>query len=89
MLVSADWKDNSYGSLLATAIDSRRWYKPVYTIDAADFAEVILDVVVRHHGLPGSVVIGSVALYPLETCHCCATFTAFHLQNQRPYRKAK
>ena len=37
-----------------------------FTINAPNFAEVILNVVVCHHGLPGSVVTNSSALYPLE-----------------------
>ena len=33
-------------------------YKPVkVTINAPGLAEVIIDVVVRHHGLPNSIVI--------------------------------
>ena len=39
---------------ISLLIDLRRRYKLVkVTIDAPDFAEVILDVVVCHHSLPG------------------------------------
>ena len=53
-------------------------------IDALGFAEVILDVVVRHHGLPGSVVTDSGSFSLPETGHCCVTSTALYLQTSGP-----
>ena len=40
------------------------YYNPVkVTIDAPELAEVILDVVVRYHGLPDSIVINRGSLF--------------------------
>ena len=40
------------------------YYKPVkVTIDAPELAEVILDVVIWHHGLPDSIVIDRGSLF--------------------------
>ena len=42
-------------------------YEPVkITIDALDLAEVIIDIVVRHHGLPDSFVIDKGFLFTLK-----------------------
>ena len=42
-------------------------YKPVkVTIDAPGLAEVIIDVVVRHHGLPDSIVTNRGLLFTLK-----------------------
>ena len=66
-----------FSSLRSTYKDSILHYKAVkVTINVPDVAEVILNIVVCHHGLPGLVVINSGALYPLGTCHCCAMFYA-------------
>ena len=57
--LSADWKNNNYDSILVI-ID--RWTKMVHyelikvTIDAPGLAEVIIDMVVWHHGLANSIV---------------------------------
>ena len=48
----------------SSSTDSQRWYKLVkVTIKAPDFAEVILDVVKRHHDLPDSVVTDRGSLF--------------------------
>ena len=55
----ADWKSDSYDSILVIVnrLTKMVHYKPVkVTIDAPGLAEVIIDVVVRHHGLPDSIV---------------------------------
>ncbi len=57
--VSTDWKGETYDSILV--IDNRLtkmvYYKPIkVTIDAPRLVEVIINVVVRHHGLPDSIV---------------------------------
>ena len=55
----ADWKGNSYDSILVIV---NRLTKMMHnelvkvTIDIPGLAEVILDMVVRHHGLPDSIV---------------------------------
>ena len=64
-------------------------YEPVkITIDAPGLAEVIIDVVVRHHGLPDSIVTDRGSLFTLKfwslLCYFLGIkrrlFTAFHLQ---------
>ena len=57
--VSTDWKGDSYDSILVIVdrLTKMVYYEPVkVTIDAPSLAEVIIDVVVRHHGLPDSIV---------------------------------
>ena len=57
--ISTDWKGDSYDSILVIVdrLTKMVHYKPVkVTIDAPGLAEVIIDVVVRHHGLPDSIV---------------------------------
>ena len=60
LLLSADWNCNSYNSILVIVnrLTKMVYYEPVkVTIDAPRLAEVILDMVVRHYGLPDSIVI--------------------------------
>ena len=57
--VSIDWKGDSYDSILVIVdrLTKMVHYEPVkITLDAPGLAEVIIDVVVRHHGLPDSIV---------------------------------
>ena len=57
--ISTDWKGDSYDSILVIVdrLTKMVHYKPVkVTINAPGLAEVIIDVVVRHHGLPDSIV---------------------------------
>ena len=57
--ISTDWKGDSYDSILVIVdrLTKMVHYEPVkVTIDAPGLAEVILDVVVRHHGLPDSIM---------------------------------
>ena len=57
--VSTNWKGESYNSILViiARLTKMVYYKPVkVTINAPGLAEVILDVVVWHHGLPDSIV---------------------------------
>ena len=52
--LSADWKGDSYDSILVIVdrLTKMIHYEPVkVTIDAPGLAEVIIDMVVRHHGL--------------------------------------
>ena len=62
--------------ILSSSIDSQRWYKPVtVTIDASNFAEAILNVIVCHHSHPGYCQERLfLAFYPLKTCHCYIIF---------------
>ena len=57
--VSTDWKGNSYNSILVIVhhLTKMMHYKPVkVTIDAPSLAEVIINVLVRHHSLPDSII---------------------------------
>ena len=57
--ISTDWKGDSYDSILVIVdrLTKMVHYEPVkVTIDAPGLVEVILDVVVRHHGVPNSIV---------------------------------
>ena len=57
--VSTNWKSETYDSIhvIVDRLTKIVHYKPVkVTIDAPGLAEVIIDVVVRHHGLPDSIV---------------------------------
>ena len=57
--ILTDWKGDSYDSILVIVdrLTKMVHYQPVQvTIDAPKLAEVILDVVVWHHGLPDSIV---------------------------------
>ena len=50
----SDWKSDSYNSILVIVnrLTKMVYYEPVkVTIDAPGLAEVIIDVVGRHHGL--------------------------------------
>ena len=55
----SDWKGNSYDSILVIVnrLTKIVHYEPVkVNIDALELAEVIIDMVVRHYGLPDSIV---------------------------------
>ena len=57
--VSTDWKGETYDLILVIVnrLTKMVHYEPVkVTIDAPGLAEVIIDVVVRHHGLPDFIV---------------------------------
>ena len=57
--VSTDWKGDSYDLILVIVdrLTKMVHYKPVkITIDTPGLAKVIIDVVVRHHGLPDLIV---------------------------------
>ena len=64
--VSIDWKGDSYKSILVIVDRFTKMihYEPVkITLDAPGLAEVIIDVVVRHHGLPDSIVTDRGSLF--------------------------
>ena len=57
--LSADWKGDSYDSILVIVnqLTKMVYYEPVkVTIDAPGLAEVIIDMIIWHHGLPDSIV---------------------------------
>ena len=64
--LSADWKGNNYDSILVIVdrLTKMVHYKLVkVTIDAPRLAEVIIDMVVWHHGLPDSIVTNRGSLF--------------------------
>ena len=89
--LSADWKGDSYDSILVIVDQLTKMvhYEPVkVTIDAPGLAEVILDVVVCHHGLPDSIVTDRGSLFTSKFWSSLCYFlgikqklsTAFHPQ---------
>ena len=89
--LSADWKGDSYDSILVIVdrLTKMVHYEPVkVTIDAPGLAEVIIDVVVRHHGLPDSIVTDRGSLFTSKFSSSLCYFlgvkrrlsTAFHPQ---------
>ena len=64
--ISTDWKGDSYDSILVIVnrLTKMVHYKPVkVTINAPGLTEVIIDVVVRHHGLPDLIVTDRGSLF--------------------------
>ena len=57
--ISTDWKGESYNFILVIVDQLTKMvhYEPVkVTIDAPGLAQVIINMVVQHHGLPNSIV---------------------------------
>ena len=64
--ISTNWKDGSYDFILVIIDQLTKMvhYEPVKdTINAPELAEVILDMVVRHHGVPDSIVSNRGSLF--------------------------
>ena len=64
--LSSDWKGNSYDSILVIVdhLTKMVHYELVkVTIDAPGLAEVIINVVVQHHGLPDSIISDRRAIF--------------------------
>ena len=64
--ISTNWKRNSYVSILVIInwLTKMVYYKPVkVTIDAPGLAAIIINVVVRHHGLSDSIVTNRGSLF--------------------------
>ena len=91
LTISTNWKGDSYDSILVIVdrLTKMVYYEPVkVTIDALGLAEVILDVVVRHHGLPDSIVSDRGSLFTSKFWSSLCYFlgikrrlsTAFHPQ---------
>ena len=89
--ILTDWKGDSYDSILVIVnrLTKMVHYKPVkVTINAPGLAEVIIDVVVRHHGLPDSIVTDRGSLFTSKfwssLCYFLGIkrrlFTVFHPQ---------
>ena len=89
--VLTDWKGDSYDSILVIVDQLTKivHYKPVkVTIDAPGLAEVIIDMVVQHHGLPDLIVTDLRSLFTSKFWSLLCYFfdikrrlsTAFHHQ---------
>ena len=89
--ILTNWKGDSYNSILVIVdrLTKMVHYKPIKVIiDAPGLAEVILDMVVRHHGLPDSIVFDRGSLFILKFWSSLCYFlgikwrlsTAFHPQ---------
>ena len=69
MLVSTDWKGKSYNSILVIVdrLTNIVYYKPVkITINVPRLAEVIIDVMIQHHGLLDSIITDWASLFTLK-----------------------
>ena len=67
--ISTNWKRDSYNSILVIIdrLTKMIHYKPVkITINAPRLAELIIDIVVRHHGLPNLIVTDRGSLFILK-----------------------
>ncbi len=91
LLISADWIRDSYDLILVIVdrLTKMIHYKPVkVTIDTPGLAEVIIDVVVRNHGVPESIVTDRGSLFTSKFWSLLCYFlgikrkllTAFYLQ---------
>ena len=89
--ILTDWKGDNYNSILVIVdrLTKMVHYKPLKVIiDALGLAEVIINVVVRHHGLPNSIITNWGSLFILKFWSSLCYFlgikqklsTAFHLQ---------
>ena len=87
----ADWKGDSYNSILVIIdrLTKMVHYEPVKVIiNIPGLAEVIIDVVVRHHGLPDSIISDREAIFTSKFWSSLCYFlgikqrlsTAFHPQ---------
>ncbi len=67
--VSTNWKGETYDLILVIVdpLTKMVHYEPVkVTIDAPSLEEVIIDVLVRHHGLPDSIVSDRSSVFTLK-----------------------
>ena len=89
--LSSDWKGDSYDSILVIVnrLTKMVHYEPVkVTIDGLGLAEVIIDVVVWHHGLPDFIISDWGAIFTFKFWSSLCYFlrvkqrlsTAFHPQ---------
>ena len=92
--ISTNWKGDSYDSILVIVdrLTKMVHYEPVkVTINAPGLAEVIIDVVVRHHGLPDSMISDHGAIFTFKFWSSLCYFlgikrrlsTAFYPQTDR------
>ncbi len=77
LLISINWKGDIYDLILVIIgqLTKMVYYELVkVTIDALGLAEVILDIIVRHHGLPDSIVSNWAQFSTRNSGYCYATF---------------
>ncbi len=75
--VSTNWKSETYDSILVIVdrLTKMVHWKPVkVTIDAYSLAEVIIDMVVRHHGLPDFIVSDRGSVFTSKFCSSLCYF---------------
>ena len=78
--ISTDWKGDSYDSILVivSRLIKMVYYEPVKVIiDAPGLPEVIINVVVRHHGLSDSIVTDRGSLFNLKFWSSLCYFPGF------------
>ncbi len=66
LLIPVDWKGENYDSILVIVnlLTKMLYYEPIKVmIDAPGLAKVIIDVVLRHHRVPESIVIDQGLLF--------------------------
>ena len=71
--ILTDWKGDSYDSILIIVdwLTKMVYYKPIkVTIDASGLAKIIINVVVRHHGLLDLIVTNGGYFSPWSSGHC-------------------
>ena len=89
--ILTNWKENSYDFILVIIdqLTKMVYYKPIkITINAQGLAEVIIDIVVYHHGLSNSIVTNRGSLFTSKFWSSFCYFfsinrqlsSAFHLQ---------
>ena len=89
--ISTNWKGKSYNSILVIVnrLTKMVHYEPVkVTIDAPGLADVIIDVVMRYHGLPNLIVSDRGSVFTLKFWSSLCYYlkikrklsTAFHSQ---------
>ncbi len=89
--ISVDWKGDSYDSILVIVDQLTKMVHYVLvkvTIDAPGLTKVIINVVVRHHGVPESIVTDRGSLFKSKFWSSLCYFlrlkrklsTAFHPQ---------
>ena len=89
--ILTDWKRDSYDSIfvIVDRLTKMLYYEPIMVIiDAPGLAEIIIDVVVRHHGLLDSIVTNRGSFFILKFRSSLCYFlgikrrpsTVFHLQ---------
>ncbi len=96
--ISADWKDDRYDLILVIIdrLTKMVHYIPIkVTINASGLAEVIINVVVRHHGISESIVMDQSSLFTSKFWSLLYYFlgikkklsTAFHPQTDHQTKR--